>query len=218
MTLDEAIEHAKEIANTCDDRQCAADHAQLAEWLQRARDAEQTAKRCAQCSLALKKTIEDLRWKLLVLKAHGVEIVDAAAGGNEIYNEETVRADELQAENENLRQELALRDRCDREKCIEHLRRELADLEEYYHCLLSDNKTLLKSIDELECKHGALICAVTGGRLTSPDTPNETVEHAVQELKLKNAKSRMLLQYVADNHLCGTWLLDEMRELGVEVG
>lgn len=33
MTLDEAIEHAKEVARTCDDKSCAAEHAQLAEWL-----------------------------------------------------------------------------------------------------------------------------------------------------------------------------------------
>lgn len=33
MTLDEAIEHVKEVAMTCDDKACAAEHAQLAEWL-----------------------------------------------------------------------------------------------------------------------------------------------------------------------------------------
>lgn len=33
MTLDEAIEHAKEVARTCDDKACAAEHEQLAEWL-----------------------------------------------------------------------------------------------------------------------------------------------------------------------------------------
>ena len=33
MTLDDAIEHAKEAARTCDDKACAAEHAQLAEWL-----------------------------------------------------------------------------------------------------------------------------------------------------------------------------------------
>ena len=33
MTLNEAIEHAEEVAHTCDDSQCAADHIQLAEWL-----------------------------------------------------------------------------------------------------------------------------------------------------------------------------------------
>lgn len=44
MTLDEAIEHAKEVARTCDDSQCAADHMQLAEWLRQARGAEKSAK------------------------------------------------------------------------------------------------------------------------------------------------------------------------------
>ena len=33
MTLDEAIKHCKEISSTCKNIQCAADHAQLAEWL-----------------------------------------------------------------------------------------------------------------------------------------------------------------------------------------
>ena len=33
MTLDEAIEHAKNVASTCDDEECAADHLQLANWL-----------------------------------------------------------------------------------------------------------------------------------------------------------------------------------------
>lgn len=40
MTIDEAIEHAKKVARTCYDGQCAADHMQLAEWLRRARGAE----------------------------------------------------------------------------------------------------------------------------------------------------------------------------------
>lgn len=44
MTLDEAIEHAKEVARTCDDSQCAADHMQLAEWLRQARSAEKAAR------------------------------------------------------------------------------------------------------------------------------------------------------------------------------
>lgn len=37
MTLDEAIEHAEEVARTCDDSQCAADHMQLAKWLRMTR-------------------------------------------------------------------------------------------------------------------------------------------------------------------------------------
>ena len=44
MTIDEAIEHAKEVARTCDDSQCAADHMQLAEWLRTARGAEKAAR------------------------------------------------------------------------------------------------------------------------------------------------------------------------------
>lgn len=33
MTLEEAIEHEREVARTCNDYQCAADHVQIAEWL-----------------------------------------------------------------------------------------------------------------------------------------------------------------------------------------
>lgn len=44
MTLDEAIEHAKRVARTRDDDQCAADHAQLAEWLRLARGADEAAR------------------------------------------------------------------------------------------------------------------------------------------------------------------------------
>lgn len=33
MTIDEAIEHAREVAHTCNDHQCAVDHMQIAEWL-----------------------------------------------------------------------------------------------------------------------------------------------------------------------------------------
>lgn len=44
MTLDEAIEHAKEVAETCNDSGCAADHIQLAEWLRQARGAGKAAR------------------------------------------------------------------------------------------------------------------------------------------------------------------------------
>ena len=40
-----------------------------------------------------------LKRKLEILKDYGIEIVDAVAGGFEIYNEEHARADRLQAEN-----------------------------------------------------------------------------------------------------------------------
>ena len=39
MTIDEAIKHAEEVARTCDDSQCAKDHAQLADWLRELRRA-----------------------------------------------------------------------------------------------------------------------------------------------------------------------------------
>ena len=34
MKLEEAIQHCKEVAENCDNEQCAADHKQLARWLQ----------------------------------------------------------------------------------------------------------------------------------------------------------------------------------------
>ena len=34
MTLEEAIEHCKEVAATCSNKGCAQDHQQLAEWLE----------------------------------------------------------------------------------------------------------------------------------------------------------------------------------------
>lgn len=34
MTLDEAIQHAKEVALTCSDKECGLDHRQLAVWLE----------------------------------------------------------------------------------------------------------------------------------------------------------------------------------------
>jgi hypothetical protein len=37
MTLDEAIQHAKEIAYACDG-QCSSEHLQLAKWLQELKD------------------------------------------------------------------------------------------------------------------------------------------------------------------------------------
>lgn len=44
MMLDEAIEHAKEVARTCNDSQCAAEHMQLAEWLRQARGADKASR------------------------------------------------------------------------------------------------------------------------------------------------------------------------------
>ena len=33
MTLQEAINHANEVAETCDNKECANEHKQLADWL-----------------------------------------------------------------------------------------------------------------------------------------------------------------------------------------
>ena len=82
MTLDEAIEHAEWCAeNSCGE--CADEHRQLAEWL---------------------RELKDLRRKREILKAHGVEIVDAVAGGYEVYNEAQRTIDRLKGEDERLRE------------------------------------------------------------------------------------------------------------------
>ena len=39
-----------------------------------------------------------------------------------------------------------------------------------------------------------------------------------ERLLERNTELRELLQYVADNHLCGVWLEERMRKLGVKVG
>lgn len=54
----------------------------------------------------LEKENDNLRGKLQALRAHGIEVVDAVAGGVEIYNEEHAELDRLKTENEKLRDEL----------------------------------------------------------------------------------------------------------------
>lgn len=79
MTLDEAIEHAERCAdNLCGE--CAEEHRQLAGWLR------ELVTLKAENGRLLSENAE-LKRKLVVLKAHGVEIADAAGGGHEVYNE-----------------------------------------------------------------------------------------------------------------------------------
>lgn len=54
----------------------------------------------------LEKENENLRWRQQALRAHGIEVVDAVAGGVEIYSEEHAELDKLKAENAKLRDEL----------------------------------------------------------------------------------------------------------------
>lgn len=51
----------------------------------------------------LNEVIDDLQGKLDYLEAHGITIVDAVAGGFEIYDENKRKADELQAQVDSLR-------------------------------------------------------------------------------------------------------------------
>ena len=49
MTLDEAIEHSKDVAENCDDEMCAREHAQLAEWLKELRAFRNAEISCYEC-------------------------------------------------------------------------------------------------------------------------------------------------------------------------
>lgn len=60
----------------------------------------------------------ELSRKLEILKEHGIEIVDAVAGGFEIYSEDYARASKLKAENAKLR-ELANIGKLTAEHCTE---------------------------------------------------------------------------------------------------
>lgn len=42
MTLDEAIKHATEISETCDNKECGLDHKQLAKWLKELKELRYT--------------------------------------------------------------------------------------------------------------------------------------------------------------------------------
>lgn len=44
MTLKEAIEHATEISETCDNKECGLDHKQLANWLTELKDLREQIK------------------------------------------------------------------------------------------------------------------------------------------------------------------------------
>lgn len=83
MTLDEAIEHAKEVARTCDDSQCAAEHMQLAEWLKKARIYEKVKKMSV--SMIRKLDAENAKLRELVHKQDALTKAVHAywAGGEE---------------------------------------------------------------------------------------------------------------------------------------
>lgn len=95
MTLDEAIEHAKQVANTCDNSECAANHMQLAEWLRRARGADKAARWYTN---RIQK-LEDENAKLRKERDTCRDLVD--------YMVHTDIPDQLAAENVRLREMLA---------------------------------------------------------------------------------------------------------------
>ena len=59
MTLDEAIKHCEEVADTCENAECGKEHKQLAEWLKALKTLKKTAHwdnitcRCSNCGLAV---------------------------------------------------------------------------------------------------------------------------------------------------------------------
>lgn len=83
MTIDEAIEHAKEVARTCDDGQCAADHIQLAEWLRQARGADKAARWYTEEIQELRRENASLRYMVYVYKACH-DRIDACRGCEEL--------------------------------------------------------------------------------------------------------------------------------------
>ena len=54
MTLDEAIQHANEVAATCTDKECSLEHKQLAGWLEELKQRRLKEERAIQ----MKKTAE----------------------------------------------------------------------------------------------------------------------------------------------------------------
>ena len=65
MTIDEAIEHAKELARTSEDNQSAAKYIQLTEWLRQARGADKAARWCTEKIRKLEAENSMLRERLL---------------------------------------------------------------------------------------------------------------------------------------------------------
>jgi len=62
--------------------------------------------------VALEEEIDKQKFKFEVLKAHGIEIVDAVGGGHEIYDTRTREVDRLEYENDKLRQLIRDYDKC----------------------------------------------------------------------------------------------------------
>lgn len=65
------------------------------------------------------------------------------------------RIDELCAENERLRQELAIREKSEQEKVIDYLGKECVDWEDKYLALAGDNAKLRKLVDGLMFCHAS---------------------------------------------------------------
>lgn len=93
MTIDEAIEHAKEVARTCNDSQCAAEHIQLADWLRMARGAEKAARWYTEKIRKLEAENDKLRElvaHLMFVKPNDVSAI--------LYKGELLRFEDLLAE------------------------------------------------------------------------------------------------------------------------
>ena len=77
MTLDEAIEHAKSVARTCNDSQCAADHLQLAEWLRTARGAEKAGRYFTRDIRELKSKLQDVERENVALRVQLADVTES---------------------------------------------------------------------------------------------------------------------------------------------
>ena len=101
MTIDEAIKHAIQVADsykdTAPDCDCARDHRQLAEWLKKARIYE----KCKKLSVSMIRKLKEENAKLRRERDHWhVEQVHAYSNWEDAHN----RASELEAENAKLRE------------------------------------------------------------------------------------------------------------------
>lgn len=211
MTIDEAIEHAIQIADsykdTAPDCDCARDHRQLAEWLKKARVYEKAKKRSVSMIRKLKEENDKLRWKLEVLKAHGIEIVDAVAGGYEIYSDDHKEAERLTTENARLSTQLTdVTESMGRveERCAK-LREELEDQEGYDQMLRDRLRQQTELCVKAEAENAKLLKIVSCLLTCANDTGD------CDRCPLNGGTGDWNSEDFCDD------LLDCLRELGIEV-
>lgn len=104
MTIDEAIEHAKKVARTCYDGQCATDHMQLAEWLRQARGADKAARWYTAKIRELENRSKALETLIGEKEAENAKLREASERDADVMEALNLSLEESQAENERLRE------------------------------------------------------------------------------------------------------------------